>query len=396
MSERDQAPTADVCVVGAGPHALAVAVHLKRAEPGIRLEVIDPSGSWLSIWHEQMARMQIATLRSPIVHSPSPDPSALSQHVARHGLPSSGLPYEVPTTEAFASFCHALIDDHEIPAPIESRANLVTPLGDGLEIETNDGVTSAHRVVIATNPHRRRIPDWVWPLVGHRPGMFEFASDVDLRSFPSLTGQNVVVLGGGLSAAHLACGAADRGAQVHLVARNRLTERSFDTDPGWLGPKRLQRFHAEPDANERLNMVRIARGGGTVPPWMLKRLGALADSGELTLHEGASVRAASIEGETCRVALDDHTTIDAHRVWLATGTTPDIGSERCLAHVVADVPVIEGLPITNDDLRIGHHEVYVTGRLATLALGPAAGNLWGARQAAERITRAICGRAARS
>jgi len=33
--------------------------------------------------------------------------------------------------------------------------------------------------------------------------------------------------------------------------------------------------------------------------------------------------------------------------------------------------------------------VFVTGRLATTELGPAAGNLWGARMAARAISRAI-------
>ena len=86
------------------------------------------------------------------------------------------------------------------------------------------------------------------------------------------------------------------------------------------------------------------------------------------------------------LALDDHTTLEADRVWLATGTTPDIGAFRYLA-----VPVVHGLPITDDGLRLGAHPVHVMGRLATLTLGPAAGNLWGAQRAASRITKAITG-----
>ncbi len=35
--------------------------------------------------------------------------------------------------------------------------------------------------------------------------------------------------------------------------------------------------------------------------------------------------------------------------------------------------------------------MYLTGRLAAIELGPAAGNLWGARVAALRITRALTG-----
>jgi len=62
-----------------------------------------------------------------------------------------------------------------------------------------------------------------------------------------------------------------------------------------------------------------------------------------------------------------------------------------LAGLRAQIPTIDGLPVPNNDLRIGGLPIHVTGRLATIELGPAAGNLWGARQGARRITRAITG-----
>jgi hypothetical protein len=92
---------------------------------------------------------------------------------------------------------------------------------------------------------------------------------------------------------------------------------------------------------------------------------------------------------SCVLTLDDQTTLAADRVWLATGTTPDIRISRCLAGLVSDVPTLGGLPITDESLRLGPHPVHVMGRLATLTLGPAAGNLWGAQRAATRITRAL-------
>ncbi len=381
-----------MCILGAGPHGLAAAVHLRRAQPSTRLVVVDASGSWLSRWHDQMAKAEIATLRSPIVHHPSPDSSALSHHLARRGLPSSGLPYGAPTTEAFASFCDELIADSALDAPIATQPRTVTPEGRGMRIETDDGVINARHVVVASNPHRRQIPDWVWPLLGHRSELFAHASDLDLRLTPDLRDNRVVVIGGGLSAAHLACGAARRGGVVHLVARRPLETRSFDTDPGWLGPKYLRAFTAEPDPARRLGMARAARGGGTIPQWMGERLDALVADGLLVAHEATTIRAALVDPDGhCRLALDDHTTLDADRVWLATGTAPDITTMRCLEGLVADLPNLDGLPILDASLRLGSHPVHVMGRLATLALGPAAGNLWGARRAAQRITEAITG-----
>ncbi|MEM9609104.1 MAG: FAD/NAD(P)-binding protein, partial [Actinomycetota bacterium] len=103
-------PEVDVCVLGAGPHGLATALHLMAADPGLgeRMAVIDPSGSWLATWREQFARLEIDNLRSPIVHHPAPEVSALARHVAARDLPRSGLPYELPTTAAFDDFCDQL------------------------------------------------------------------------------------------------------------------------------------------------------------------------------------------------------------------------------------------------------------------------------------------------
>ena len=82
----------------------------------------------------------------------------------------------------------------------------------------------------------------------------------------------------------------------------------------------------------------------------------------------------------------------ADRVWLATGTTPDITTPDYLTDLVADLPIADGYPIIDEALRLGSHPIYVMGRLATSTLGPAAGNLWGAQRGAQRIAASITGR----
>jgi glycine/D-amino acid oxidase-like deaminating enzyme len=382
----------EVCILGAGPHGLAAAVHLRQARPDLDVVAVDPAGAWLARWHEQFARAEIDALRSPIVHHPAPGPYELSNYVNRCELPRSGLPYDPPTTGVFASFCLDLIAAAELSRPRATRAEAVRRDGRGLRVVTDDGDIRANHLVLATNPHRRSIPDWVWPLLGCRPGLFAFGGDVDLRSLTDLEGERVVIVGGGLTAAHLACGAASRGAEVHLVTRRRLETRNFDTDPGWLGPRFLQAFNDDDDPASRLRSAVAARGGGTIPPWMRARLDALVDQGQLLTHEGCGVRAAGVEADRSAVlALGDQTTLRADQVWLATGTTPDIGAARYLTDLAADAPMLNGLPVTDESLRLGPHPVHVMGRLATLTLGPAAGNLWGAQRAATRIAKALTG-----
>lgn len=380
-----------VCVLGAGPHGLAAVLHLKRADPELAGEavVIDPSGRWMSAWDNQFARLGIDILRSPSVHHPAPEADALSYFVAQHGLLRSGLPYDQPTTAAFGAFTRHLVEEAGLAEPLPVRPNRVTAEIDGgsVRVETSGSPIVADRIIVATNPHRRSIPPWVWLLCGRGRAELAHADDVDLGLLPDLVGQRITVVGGGLTAAHLATGAVNRGASVDLVARRPLETRSFDTDPGWLGPKYLRDFEDCPDPRQRFELARAARGGGTIPQWMSDQLG----HDRLTIHEDAQVLGAAPTPDGYGLELTNGESIWPHRVWLATGTTPDLGALRCLEPLLPDIATIGGLPVTDDDLRVGIHPVHVMGRLATHTLGPAAGNLWGARQAARRITRAVTG-----
>ena len=380
-----------VCVLGAGPHGLAAVLHLQRADPALADEtvVIDPSGRWMSTWDNQFARLGIDVLRSPIVHHPAPDVDALSYFVARHGLERSRLPYDPPMTAAFRAFARHITDESGLSEPRAVRPHRVTAEagGGGVRIETSGSPIVADRLIVATNPHRRSIPTWAWSLCGQGRAQIAHADDVDLDSLPELAGQRITVLGGGLTAGHLAVGAAERGASVDLVVRRPLQTRAFDTDPGWLGPKYLRDFEDCPDPGKRFELARAARGGGTMPQWMRDQL----EHDLVTIHEEAEVVGAAPETHGCRLGLANGESITAHRVWLATGTTPDLGALRCLEPLLPDIATIGGLPVTDDDLRVGLHPVHVAGRMAIHTLGPAAGNLWGARQAALRITRAITG-----
>lgn len=395
--KRSSRPTpslsATVCILGAGPQALAAAVHLLAARPGLsnELTVVDPTGQWMHNWHEQFARLEIGNLRSPTVHHPGICAGELAAHTTHHGLGRSGLRYDLPTTTAFAAYCNDLITSKQLDQPLAATAGRVALAGEHLVVETDIGTIRCRHLILATNPHRREIPNWVGRLLGRLPGVIDHAADIDLRTVNSLAGATVVIVGAGLTAAHLAVGAAKRGACVELVSRRPVEARSFDTEPGWLGPRYLDDYRAEPDPEERHRQTLAARGGGTMPDWMHERLVALAGTGVLRFHEGRRVVAAGAIDGRAALDLDDGTTLNADRLWLATGSSADIAADRSLEPLLPNISTIAGLPICDQHLRIGHYPIHVMGRLATLTLGPAAGNLWGARQAARAITTAITG-----
>ncbi|MEM7091742.1 MAG: FAD-dependent oxidoreductase [Actinomycetota bacterium] len=382
----------DVCVLGAGPHGLAMATHLAVADPTLDVTVLDHADRWLATWNTQFERAEITTLRSPIVHHPAPDPFALDRFVSEFGLARSGLPYDLPTIDAFAQFCAAMIEHLDLAPPRATPAYQIRSDGRSVRLETGDGTLTARHLIIAANPHQRPIPDWVWPILGREPGLVTHGYDVDLRAQDDLTGRTVVVIGGGLTAAHLAHGAATRGAHVQLISRRNLSVRSFDTAPGWLGPKYLTAFDAEAVPARRLSIAGRARSGGSIPEWMHTRLGTFDGPGSVDLCEATVVREAEILADGgCVLDLSNGAQTRADHVWLAIGTQPDAYGLKALHSLLADVACINGYPIIDRNLQLGPHPAFVMGRLATIALGPAAGNLWGAQRAAHRITQAITG-----
>ena len=382
----------DVCILGAGPHGLAAAVHLRKADPDLRITVLDPSGEWLSGWNKQFAQAEIEMLRSPVVHHPGPDAYALSDYIDDHDLPRTGFKYDLPTRDAFDQFCRSLIEDAALDPPVASAAHAIVSRGNELTIEAKEATLSARHLVVATNSHRRKIPDWAWPLVGHQPGLVKHGNDVDLPSLLDLAGERIAVVGAGLTAAHLALGAASRGASVQLLFRGPLNVRAFDTAPGWLGPRYLAGFDAEPNPTRRLAIAQRVLSGGSIPDWMFTRLTEFDGAGHITLRESTEVqRCEPPTGTGCELHLSDGHAVGVDRVWLATGTQANPHALRCLRPLLADVGDVHGYPLLNEQLRLGPHRAFMMGRSAMLMLGPAAGNLWGAQRAAHRITLAITG-----
>lgn len=378
----------EVCVVGAGPNGLAVVAHLLASKPslGDRIAVIDPSGEWLLTWRTHFARLEIDVLRSPIVHHPDIDPGALARYVTDERLPRSGLPYDPPVTANFDSFCTGVIDRFDLHGlPTAARVCAITP-GDPITLTTDEGEIRARHVIWTGNTARPTVPAAFDGLLAG-DGVVEHGHHVDLRTISSLAGLHVVVIGGGLTAGHLAVAATARGATVTLVTRRPIVERDFDVEPGWLGPRHLADFALLDDPQRRLDAALAGRGGGSMPGWMRSRLRAEIDAGRLR-HVVGDVERAARHGDQVDVQVDGRA-MSADRCWLATGTRPDVRADDALASVVDRH--LDGIPVTDHDLRVGDIDLFVSGRLAMIELGPAAGNLWGARTAARRIGRALTG-----
>jgi hypothetical protein len=376
-------------IVGAGPAGLAVALALRCHGADGNLQVVDPAGRWMAAWHQRFASQDIACLRSPAVHHPHPDAFALLA-AGHEGLVHSGGTH-LPTTDRFRSFCDDLVTGAGLDRAVETATAVRLAVDDdgSPEVTLADGeVRRPHRVVLATNARRGVVPPAFRPFIDDP--RVSHGDRADVRRTPP--GGRVLVVGGGLSAAHLALGAARRGAQVTLVSRRRLAVRRFDVHPTWLGPRKRRPFEREPDPVARRRAVDRARGGGSIPARVRRELDACVAAGTMRILERSEI--------TSVVATPDHLAVDVGErtlevdiAWLATGGRIDVAHDPMCSDLVAReaTTIVDGLPELDADLSWPGTRVHLAGFAAALRLGPTAGNLVGHRRAAQRVLAGVLG-----
>jgi cation diffusion facilitator CzcD-associated flavoprotein CzcO len=380
----------DIAIIGAGPHSLTLMTYLlqKRAKLRSRVMIFDPSGEWLSSWHNQLAAQEIPHLRSPAVHHPDPNPFSLRKFAENR--PSELFPpYDLPGTKLFEDFCHDLIRCNQLEkAVVKDTVTRIMPKNGSFELDLGSGATIfARRVVLATNGGIPNLPNWVTKI---QPPTLVHSSQVDLRGL-KLTGERILIVGGGLTSGHLAVGAIGKGATVDLMARRVLQEKLFDADPGWLGPKYLKGFQAETCWEKRFTMIKEARNGGSMTPAIMLKLRRLTREGKLKLEENCQVESVHWQSGQWQVKCENGQIYYYHRIWLATGSQFQAENHPLLGDIWEkyQTPIIQGLPVLDEYLRVKGTELFMMGGLAALRLGPTARNLSGAIKASQLITEAL-------
>lgn len=389
----------DIAIIGAGPQALTLVTHLLQKKPALksRLQIFDPSGTWMVQWRQQFAAQEIPYLRSPGVHHP--DVKETLFNFADHRQEELYYPYNRPGTQLFQDFCETVVDRWKLRDQVTAAQVVhLTPLAKGFQLQLDTGEqVEARRVVLATGGGAAQVPDWTTEVNPHPPGRLCHSQDINLPELPDLRGETILIIGGGQSSAHLALGAIKRRAKVLMMARRTLNEKIFDAEPGWLGPKYLKGFQAEPDWQVRWQMIQDARNGGSIAPELLTQLRRLSQSGQVTFYEQCQVSHAHWQQEAWQVQCNVANTHDclAHqrikRIWLATGTAIDITAHPLMGEVLVRYPnqIVNGLPVLDEHLRWPGCDLFLMGPWAALHVGPVARNLHGGRMACDRIVPAL-------
>ena len=404
----------DSAIIGAGVQALTLTTHLlqKSAKHYRKFLVFDPSGTWLSQWQQQFAAQQIPYLRSPAVHHPDPNPHQL-RTFAENRHSELFPPYDRPGTELFNDFCDEVIRrwqlaDKVYPAKVVRVLPIKTASRSRFQLVLNTGETIiARRVVLATGSGKAQLPKWVERITSDYPSDRLCHSQQVYLNQLKLTGEHILIVGGGLTSGHLAKGAINLGATVTLMTRKQLQEKIFDADPGWLGPKYLKDFHAQTDWYERYQQIQQARNGGSMTPDMMLQLNQAANEGKVRIDECCQVSDVHWQDKLWQVLCHNgnkhqhgdctwlgNPAVPRHqfnRIWLATGTRFNVMEHPLLQNVLKIYPteIVNGFPVLDEHLRLPKSNFFIMGGLAALRIGPVARNIGGGKMAVRLIVPAI-------
>ncbi|KND01001.1 uncharacterized protein SPPG_04097 [Spizellomyces punctatus DAOM BR117] len=458
----------ELLIVGAGPHALTLLVRLLTKYPvtlfndeeqdrllrhvkhqkgcGMVDEarkrkylVVDEGGEWLSRWKKLFAGYDIPWLRSLVnIH---PDASRRMNSAFNH---SQNTTLHVPTSSLFIDFCAHLVEKHHLNDVIQQGSvHCIKPMFDsscnickGFEIDLlhNGHCKKIHasRVVCAIgNGNCLRLPDWVPPCDGcntvkwpkeclmHSAELVKSGvlncegccSKEQTQLLPTLREASkgrLMIVGGGLTAAHLVKHGVKRFDQVLLVSRSFLRVKHFDVSLNWIdryGNVEMAKFWQENDPRIRLKIIQNAREGGSMTPSMWEYIESAKAAGSLETKQYTEIisaiwrtdtHCACDSAETAKgfweVHLSDGSIENVHAIWMATGSKMNVTQDPLLSQICKAVPttLIEGFPVLTHDLRWQSSiPLYVMGGYAALQLGPNALNLAGAKIASERIVEAL-------
>ncbi|EGP82971.1 uncharacterized protein MYCGRDRAFT_97150 [Zymoseptoria tritici IPO323] len=424
-------------------------------KPQVSMLVLDSSGtSWMAKWNRLFSALEISHLRSPLFFHPDPhDRDGLLAYVQSKGRENECIEiagcvgkelskhqmkkrrnsrkageqlrptitiderdrkdYFAPPSDVFKDYCnfiakrYSLLDKDLIQQASMSdiEYDYIPQLSADeklFTVRTEDSTFYARSVVLSVGAGNAPCIPKPFPQNGCPAACHAFQPlDAPLRErLRKRMPTNVLIIGGGLTSAQIADRSIRQGAtKVFHIMRGPMKVKPFDVDLSWMGKFRNHEkasFWSADTDEERAELVKSARGGGSITPRYAKILHQHVASGRLTLHTHTTVASHSYSPLTGTHTLITEPPISSlpefHFIYFATGVQSDYQTLPYLQTMLAKYPMesIDGLPALTEDLMWDEDvPLFMTGKFAALRLGPGAGNLEGARIGAERIAWAM-------
>lgn len=386
--------TRDVLVVGAGIHGTYLARELLGA--GLdreRLAILDRRGEFLGAFREKARACGMESMRSTYVQHVGTDPFGLETFAEARGRESELRPTpnhpQRPSLRLFLDHTEFVVDRNGLDELLETRTVTgIDRTGDALTVRTETEPLRARNVALAIGPgDRYRRPPWANGI-----DRVEHVWDAEEPPASRTEGETVWVIGGGVTAGQFATAACDTAGDLTLCVRGSIREATTEADPRWINWRHIEReIHSLPPGSKaRCDRVRKARNDGAMPGYLAREI---RETEAITIRRDEVETAAATGDGSVRLLSERGRTETVDRVVLATGFEPP--GNRPLVGAIADSLGLQrgrrNLPVLDDRSlawlrRDGRpSRLFVTGALASTSVGPLAGNVHGARRAAERI-----------
>jgi 2-polyprenyl-6-methoxyphenol hydroxylase-like FAD-dependent oxidoreductase len=383
---------ANVVIVGSGPAGLAVATALWHR--GVRdVVLVDRSGRPCRRFFDRIELLEQRVLRSPYEHHPGVEGyrdcelldfarlhwSLLTSIERREIRMAQAGHRSVVPVDVFQAYCRHIAATHQVDGRTwQASVRELIPGADAVLVRTGDAELTAGYVVLCTGEERREAPA-AWA-IGEGCSYW----DEPVPEGP----ERIVIVGAGLSAAHLIANALRAGRCVTWVFRAPAERyQCSDVNAAFFRAEGRARFDGVPwpDRRRLMSAHRRASVMFEFRP-LLQR--AEAD-GRLSVHRGRTVTGISSgPGGSACLRLADGGQIRGDHVVLALGTTRP-AAPRLLPRQIAGTR--DGWP-SLDARTLAYHRaprVFAVGAAAGMILGPAARNIDGHRVATERVATAV-------
>ena len=368
----------EIAIVGAGPYGLSTAAHL-AAIPGVQVRIF---GEPMSFWRS-MPRGMLLRSNWPATHIAAPAAQAARLGLDAFAADEGAVPYPVPLDrfvaygEWFQRQAVPSVDRRQVEQVEMGPRRFRLRLADGETVEAERVIVAAGIRGFERRPERftQLPPD----LVSHT------AEHPDLGRF---AGRSVLIVGGGQSALESAALLHESGAQVEVIARDRVihwlqgrASKLFHHQMGSLVPKLL---YAPTDVGPAGLSQLLARPAlfNTLPRGLRDRLWrrAVRPAGarwlvdrlrDVPLRLGYEVTSVAEKGGRVLARLSDGTDRQVDHLLLGTGYQVDIARYAFLApELVSRIRRVQGYPVLGPGFETSVPGLHILGAPAARTVGP--------------------------